>query len=375
MTRPAGREGSVGRSVTFRAPSADEFEAWDDLTVHIAGGHVYQSRAWALHRAASGWRPHFLMGSDGSAALALSRAWPLVGGSGAYLPRGPIPAGSAEAMAARLDGATSWLGEHGIDVLASDADVPEDTGYGPLIRARGFRSIPEIQPSRHRMSLDLAGHVDEGAIRSGLAKATRQRITAAERDGIAVVRHDTRGVPADDIAQSPTRSIGEDLEVFSRLLLATGRRVGFRIGDAAAFRAWWIAAHAAGHLIYLGGRLDDVPAGGLILYRHGGRLSTVHSADDPAYRRTHPGLMHLLRWRAIQLALREGCAEMDLGGVDVGPDHREPERGSPTYGLYEHKRSFGARWVAMTGAHERVIRPWRYRVGRVTGRLARVIAR
>ena len=39
------------------------------------------------------------------------------------------------------------------------------------------------------------------------------------------------------------------------------------------------------------------------------------------------------------------------------PDERaEPVDGEPMFGLYEHKRSFGAQWVEMTGAHERVIR-------------------
>ena len=37
----------------------------------------------------------------------------------------------------------------------------------------------------------------------------------------------------------------------------------------------------------------------------------------------------LLRWRAIQLAIREGCTEMDLGGVDIAPYHREPVDGEP----------------------------------------------
>ena len=44
-------------------------------------------------------------------------------------------------------------------------------------------------------------------------------------------------------------------------------------------------------------------------------------------------------------------------------------------GLYEHKRSFGARWVEMVGAHERVIKPWRYQVGRLTGKASRALAR
>ena len=131
-------------------------------------------------------------------------------------------------------------------------------------------------------------------------------------------------------------------------------------------------------LVYLDGRDANDRSrslGGLILYRHGTRLSTVHSADPPGVRETHPGVMHLLRWRAIQLAIREGCDEMDLGGVDTGPDHAEPGEGHPMAGLYEHKRSFGARWLAMTGAHERVMRPSRYSIGRVAARLDRAISR
>jgi lipid II:glycine glycyltransferase (peptidoglycan interpeptide bridge formation enzyme) len=81
--------------------------------------------------------------------------------------------------------------------------------------------------------------------------------------------------------------------------------------------------------------------------------------------------MHLLRWRAIQLAIREGRSEMDLGGVDIGPDHQEPAAGDPTAGLYEHKRSFGATWVGLVGAYEWIGHPWRYRVGRVTSAVAR----
>lgn len=374
--------------VDFREATRDELEAWDDLTVHVGGGHVYQSRAWAEHRAASGWRPEFLMGSDGSAVLALSRAWPLIGGAGAYLPRGPVPAGSAEAMAARLRGAAAWLAAHGVDVVASDAEVPGGAGYAALVAAAGFHAIPEIQPSRHRMSLPLAGF-DEAAIRAGLTKSARQRIAAAERDGLAVIRHD-RGAAADDLFGAPVGDTVAALEAFSRLLVSTGERVGFRIGDRAGFVDWWTLAHAAGHLVLLeavanapaanaagnpAAALTGTPIAGLLLYRHGGRLTTVHSADDPAARRDHPGLMHLLRWRAIQLALREGRAEMDLGGVDVAPDHAEPAPGSPTHGLYEHKRSFGARWVTMSGAHERIVRPWRYQAGRVTSRLVRVTMR
>jgi lipid II:glycine glycyltransferase (peptidoglycan interpeptide bridge formation enzyme) len=85
--------------------------------------------------------------------------------------------------------------------------------------------------------------------------------------------------------------------------------------------------------------------------------------------------MHLLRWRAIELALAEGRDEMDLGGVDVAGARRPPEPGEPTHGLYEHKRSFGADWVELAGAQERVGRPVRYALGRAVTRVARAAGR
>ncbi len=43
--------------------------------------------------------------------------------------------------------------------------------------------------------------------------------------------------------------------------------------------------------------------------------------------------------------------------------------GEEMAGLYDFKRSFGATWIELTGNHEQVARPWRYGLGRVTGRL------
>ena len=366
---------------SVREASATELERWDDLTVRVPGGHVYQSRAWADHRAAQGWRPRHLMVDDAHAALVLERPWPIVGGAGAYIPRGPVvgPGGSAAAIE-RVAAITTWLGAHGVDVVATDAEVPaSDRAYGEGLVRRGFHAIPDIQPSRHRISLALARDTDDGAVRAGLTKSTRQRVDGAERDGIVVIRHDRAGwAGSQPLFQPAATPVADTLATFADLLTAAGRRLGFRFGPREAFLAWWQAAHAAGYLVYLEARTEAEPErtlGGLILYRHGERLTTVHSADAEGVRDTHPGVMHLLRWRAIQLAVREGCAEMDLGGVDVGPDHREPAAGEPLAGLYEHKRSFGASWVAMAGAHERVIRPWRYGLGRVSSTVIRRVGR
>jgi lipid II:glycine glycyltransferase (peptidoglycan interpeptide bridge formation enzyme) len=363
--------------ITYREARPDELATWDDLTVRPAGGHVLQSRAWAEHRATRGWQPRYLIGNDGSAVLALTRSWPIVGGASAYIPRGPAPTGGIEDAVARLEGATQWLAAHGVDVVASDAEVPA-LGYGERIAALGYRPIEEIQPSRNRLSLRLGQDVTEEAALENVAKSTRQRIRQAERDGLAVIRHDrsaiagTLAAAAYEDVEAPVEAFEVAIERFHDLASQTADRRHFALGSRTSFLDWTTRAYATGNLVLLlaaddGG--ESAPVAGLMLYRHGGRLSTALSGDRPDAREQHPGAFHLLRWRAIQLAIREDATEMDLGGVDVAGARHEPKPGEPMYGLYQHKRSFGAEWVELPGAHERVIRPARYLLGRVAARL------
>jgi lipid II:glycine glycyltransferase (peptidoglycan interpeptide bridge formation enzyme) len=361
-------------------PATDaEREAWDRRMVHGPGGHVYQSRAWARHCETRGWRPRFVMVDAERGAVVLVRPTPLIGGASAYVTRGPIidPGEEGGTIAARLTALAEHLGSTGVDAIATDAEIPATTpGIREAVRAAGYHPIAEIQPSRHLVSLALPDDADDAAIRGELTKSTRQRVDRAERDGVVVRRHDTGGWDGGHpLFDAPDRPLDEALGAFATLLEGTGRRKGFTFGPRDAFLRWWQLAHADGLVVYLEARDDGALLGGLLLYRHGDRLSTVHSADAPGVRETHPGVMHLLRWRAIQLAIREGRSEMDLGGVDHAPDHREPGPGDEMAGLYEHKRSFGARWVEMLGAQERVVRPWRYSLGRLAGKAARTLAR
>ncbi len=363
---------------SIRTATPAELADWDERTVDTPGGHVLQSRAWAAHRAATGWIPDHLVFDDGFAVLALRRPWPLVGGWSAYLPRGPIPgAEPAERTADRLATLTDHLAGLGVAVIASDAEVPAASAYPARLRSIGFHPIEELQPSRHRLALSLAGRSEEDVL-AGVSKSTRQRIRKAEDEATNVVRHDGR-VPPSGVGEgfiAPSEPTEVALDRFYDLLLETGERRHFSFGPRAAFLDWWRAALRAGHLVLLEARSSggDVLAG-LVLYRHGERLTTVHSGDHEMARREHPGALHLLRWRAIQLAIRERRGEMDLGGVDVAGARREPREGDPMWGLYQHKRSFGAEWLELSGAQERVVDPRAYRVGRVAARVARLIGR
>jgi lipid II:glycine glycyltransferase (peptidoglycan interpeptide bridge formation enzyme) len=353
-------------------PSAD----WDELAVDRPGGHVYQSRAWAEHRRGEGWRPLYLS-VRAFRILALTRPWPLLPGASAYVPRGPAPVVAGDELGPALWAVTKALAGAGIDVVAVDPEVrADDAAWRTWLRRCGYHPMEEIQPSRHRMTLPLAGG-DEQAVFGAIAKSTRQRIRKAEKQGIVVVRHDRRAgedTQGDGFVM-PAEAPQVALDRFHDLLLETAQRKDFAFG-ARGVISWWLRALAAGHLLYLEARDRDAtgePLAGLILYRHGHRLSTVHSGDPIRARETHPGALHLLRWRAIQLAIREGCLEMDLGGVDVRGARGVPREGEPMHGLYQHKVSFGAQWLELAGAHERVIRRNRYRAGRVAARVARLL--
>jgi lipid II:glycine glycyltransferase (peptidoglycan interpeptide bridge formation enzyme) len=362
----------------IREATAAEMTDWDERTVDVRGGHVYQSRAWAEHRVRSGWQADHLRFDDGFAALVLRRGWPWVGGSSAYLPRGPVSAGEPpEHTAERLTAIVDWLAEREVAVVASDAEIPAASGYPAQLARIGFRPIEEIQPSRHRIALALQGRSEDDVF-GEIAKSTRQRIRKAEEVVEAIVRHDGRmppGGPGDGFIR-PGEPSEVALDRFYDLLLETGERKHFSFGPRDAFLAWWSAALRAGHLVYLEAwGIRGAPVAGLLMYRHGERLSTVHSGDHAEDRDETPGALHLLRWRAIQLAIREKREEMDLGGADVAGARREPREGEPMWGLYQHKVSFGGRWLELSGAHERVLDASRYRLGRLAARAARALGR
>jgi serine/alanine adding enzyme len=363
--------------IEFREADETELAAWDERTVSPPGGHVLQSRAWAAYRERAGWRPRFLVGADGSAILALTKPWPLVGGASGYISRGPVPTAAAGVLAERLDAAAGWLAARGVDVVAADAQIRADTGYGEAIAARGFRQIEEIQPARHRLSVPLGPGVTEDDALARVTKQTRQRIRKAEDAGaLEVVRYDRAtptGVGAGFVPAD--REVGDALGEFYDLLVATADRRRFDVLSRRRFLDWTTTAYEASQVLYLEAREPGNPeaVAGLVVYRHGDRLSTFLSGDRDDARQRHPGAFHLLRWRAIQLAIREGRAEMDLDGADRIGARFEPQEGDPSYGLYQHKRSFGAEWVELAGAHERVARPVRYALGRTAAGLGRMV--
>jgi hypothetical protein len=386
-------------AIDLRDATPADLAAWDARAVDGPGGSIWQSLAWGAHAARIGWRVRHLAYDDGLPLLVLERGWPVVSGGSAYLPRGPIAGGEdAVRTAARLAAAAERLAAEGIDVVASDAEIPAGTGYPRLLQGVGFHPIGEFFPSRHTITTSLDGGAAGAWDR--IAKTTRQRIGSARRRGLVVRRFDRHSESDEStLLPSPSRDVEGSVAVppsdrleaaaraalgpFHQLLVETGTRRGFAIGSRDRSVAWWLAALRAGHLAYLEvrdvGPADDWedPAGtllgGAILFRQGDRLTYGHSGDRADLRAAQPGVIHLLLWEAIRIGAAERRAQLDLGGVDVAGARRVPVPGDRMWGLYEFKQAFGGRWVELTGAYERVARPRRYAVGRIAAALARRI--
>ncbi len=403
----SGTRGAVADRVV-REAAADELERWDARTVDVQGGDVQQSLAWADLRRRLGWRVHHLILPDASAALAVGWRYPIIGGGRLYVTKGPVAAGAGpDEVAGRLAAIAGWARRAGYDAVYSDAEMPVSTGYPGRLRALGFRQVEEIGPSRHRLAVPIEPGADDAALAAPIAKTTRQRCFAAERRGARVVRHGGASVgpanagvgPGGSLAGTSSSAVpggpepaaavpgvespGGDPRVaaeaslrrFYPLLVATGARRGFSIGPEETAVQWWLAAMTAGHLVLLEAlAADGTYLGAAIFFRHGDRWTYGHSGDVVALRHAQPGAVHLILWRALQLAARDGRRELDLGGVDVAGARREPRRGEPMYGLLEFKRSFGGRWIELAGAHELALRPARAAAGdaiAAVGRAAR----
>lgn len=333
---------------------------WDASVVDVPGGDIHQSTLNAAHRAAQGWSARFLTFEDGRRVLVLVRARPPIPGSTAYAPRGPVAAGDPpETVAARAIGLARWARTAGASVLAVDPILHASQAFEAALATAGFHEIEELQAERHRMILEIPTGATVDAMLASVSKGTRQRIRAAEDAGLRV----------DDVFDEAS------VQRFAEIYETTAERKRFWIGRPEAMLAWWRRLLDAGRGVLLVARHEEMIVGGLLLVRQGGGLATAVSGDDASLRDRLPGTMHLLRWTAIRRAVEAGDGSIDLGGVDVPGARREPQPGEPTYGLYEHKRSFGAIFTPHAGAHEIVLRPWVHRGRTIIGAVARLVRR
>lgn len=370
----------------------DELESWDARAVASPNGHVYQSREWANYRAAHGWRAWPIAFDDGFRLLVIGRPTGDRDAGAAYASRGPIPEADPQVTALRAAAAAALLEAEGLASLTVDGETPAGSGLGAHLEAAGFASTDEEQVSRHRMDVHLGPadtpNSDEKTIFGSFGATTRNAIRQAERHGLTVRRLDAGGgrleeeygstelAEFEQVEPYDAAAMDAMLQTFYGMLGSAARNSSFALTSEERFVDWSRRAIAAGHMLYLQAEHpEDGPIAGAAFYRHGHRLTYALAGNRTEERRKYPGAVPLLVWRGIQIGLDERRTIVDLGGVDTKSDRRKPDKGDPSYGQYQFRESFGARWLELTGAHRRTMRPTRKKVGNAAARALRLLGR
>ncbi|NQW55255.1 MAG: GNAT family N-acetyltransferase [Chloroflexi bacterium] len=346
--------------------SLEAQRAWDARAVDAPGGDVHQGSAWLTYRASLGREAIALEADDAPLGILLNRA-PLFGLPKGHAPRGPLAPWGATvaqvvAVAERIQRVATWLGaEYGLVALDADPWLPAGEATESAFRNAGLQETDEIFPSQHTMVLRAsATGTSEADLFEGITKSTRQRITLAERAGFVAERI-THLTPATE-----RTALWDQVQL---LLEATAQRKSFALGSSASMIRWWdqLVATERAELLTVRDTAGALVAF-IVILRHGERITTDASGDDPIARRETPGALALLRWTAIKIAVGERRIT-DLGGVDVAGHRDVPIEGDAMHGLYAHKASFGAVWTPMAGAHRAVLRPRALRLRSLLGRV------
>lgn len=253
-----------------------------------------------------------------------------------YAPRGPIISQTAGigrgAIEDFLFSAVKKIDEKCLFLRLEPASLP--TGIKLFLK-----KTVDLQPAK-TLLLNLSSSEEE--LLSAMSQKTRYNIRLAEKKGVYI----RVGTAA-------------DFSEFWRLLNLTGARDGFRIHDAAHYRALLAAANKFIKL-FLAEYEGKVIAAGLFCF-WGETATYLHGASDNKWR----GAMapYLLQWAAIKEARAAGLRHYDFYGID--------EKKWP--GVTRFKLGFGGRKKEYPGTYDLVFRPVTYRVYNFFRKLRRLV--
>lgn len=299
-------------------------------------GDVLQTAAWARLKAASGWKPHFLVGRspDGAvraACLALERKLPRLPFALLYCPRGPVldwdDPGAFRAMAEELK---SLASRQRAILVKIDPPVPaahpeaaraiDACGFVP-VRDGGFGGV---QP-RCVMKLDLSPGLD--AVFESFKPKWRYNIRLAERKGVRI-----------------REGNGQDVDTFYDILLETARRDRFLVRGRSYFHDMWRELSKDGLIRLFLAEYEGSAIAGALLFIMGRQAWYTYGASSNEHRNVMPN--HLLQWTMIREAAAAGCSVYDFRGVSCGGEDPASEH---LQGLNRFKAGFNAELVEYVG--------------------------
>jgi lipid II:glycine glycyltransferase (peptidoglycan interpeptide bridge formation enzyme) len=338
-------------------------DEWNHLLESLPGPHILQSWEWgAFKHQTTGWLPERFAYRDGdrlvaAASLLTRRAGPL---RVMYVPRGPVMNAGDDRIRQSVLGHLEGLARARHAVwLKIDPDLPLATGipanetpdekhpdipdargvaFRDELRARGWRFSANQVQFRNTMLLDLTPSEDD--LLAGMNQSTRRKIRQAEKAGVQVRVADLNG---------------PDLQALVELYEITGQRQGFLTRPADYYRAAWGAFTAAGLGEALIAEVDGVAAGGVVIFRMGGRAWYFYGMSSNEKRDAQPN--YALQWTAIRRAKAAGCTAYDWWGApDVFTE------ADPMWGVYRFKDGFGGQVLRTVGAWDMIPHTFLYQI-------------
>ena len=326
-------------SIAFDVDRATSHPEWDQWVASTAGGHHVQTSDWARVKARAGLSAtRVTLRSDGElvgGCQMLVRKLP-VGGSVAYMPRGPLLASHEPDLLDEILAAVRIVARKE-RIVYLKIQPPVDRGdLSSALRSRGMVPSDLHTAPAASVRVDVGPDRDEDGLLKAMRKTTRRRIRQAERNGVEV------------------RSGGEkDLPILQSLLEATAKRQGFAPYPAAYYRCLWECFAARGQARLLIAEHEGVPLSAAMIMPFGETVLYKIGAWG-GDRESVPGGNELMHWTAIRWAHSAGYRYYDFDGIpiDVVRAAIDGEQITSAHGVAYFKLGFGGEPVLYPGTYD-----------------------
>lgn len=324
--------------MTVRFATDEEISSWDErILANPDGGNILQTKGMGEQKRLSGWMPRYIM-ADSVAILALEKS--IIGlGKLWYVIKGPGVV-SVRQLEAFLPDLKKFASEQGVFLIKIEPEiVKEDETLVDMMKL-GLLKVRPIQANSSTIMLDISDDLDTVIAR--LNQKGRHAIRRAERDGVTV-----KEVEASD----------ENCRTMFALYEQTASG-NFNIRPYRYYKSFWQRFAAAD----MGRMFFAYADGQLIAAAYALKFGDKSTYKDGASVRERPvyGGSHLLQWRVIEWAKRNGIRVHDLCGSPPSDQIKNPNH--PYFGFGRFKTSFSKEITDFVGAYDIVIRPYRYNV-------------
>jgi lipid II:glycine glycyltransferase (peptidoglycan interpeptide bridge formation enzyme) len=215
--------------------------------------------------------------------------------------------------------------------------------FDGLVQNYDIKGVKFVQPSD---SWYLELNKSESELLAFMHQKTRYNIRLAERKGVTV----------------RTTGVVDDFEVFWQLMRETAKRDKFHSHGRAYYHDMYRQLVQTDFMkMFIAELKGKIIAANMVVF-FGDTVTYVHGASSNQYRNIMAP--HVLQWRQIQAAKKEGFKYYDFWGV--APEGQEKHQWA---GITRFKKSFGGKGISYLGACDLILDKFWYTLYKVSHKL------